>query len=364
MLWSDNDFDSLPRLGELYTLAEFKENVCEGETFIDSATAESLYYYFLTRKVCSVETMQVKGGETVNFFELFFRRHLQKYSPQYLQYLRVQLTEIDPMVTQYMERLIDRVNVNSRKTERSTTDSTNGTNRQTTNTSDSRNGTQNVTENTSGDKTTGGNTSETTRNTRTGGTTENTTNSRTKTFDNTTTEAGTEKENNRSMHAELPQSATGAGDGLPGALNWRYATNQDESERNATDSNTTKQNGTEKDNDTGTRTTSNNESDNGTRTGQTSGTEHTTGKRTGDQTTTERGQSDTVTEGTTGTTSKGQGTEQVSGNDNGTTKERYAGRTEAPQRLLDAARDYITKTNAWKWFVEMMDDCFMNWYEI
>ena len=37
MLWTDNDFDSLPRLGELYTLAEFKENVCEGETFIDSA---------------------------------------------------------------------------------------------------------------------------------------------------------------------------------------------------------------------------------------------------------------------------------------------------------------------------------------
>ena len=162
MLWTDNDFDSLPRLGELYTLDEFKENVCQGETFIDSVTAESLYYYFLTRKVCSVETMQVKGGETVNYFELFFRRHLQKYSPQYLQYLRVQTTEIDPMVTQYMERLIDRVNVNSRKTERSNTDTTSGTNKQTTNTNDSRNGTQNVTENTSGDKTTGGNTSETT----------------------------------------------------------------------------------------------------------------------------------------------------------------------------------------------------------
>lgn len=360
-MWTDRDFEDLPVLGEYMKLSEFVE-ICDG--YIDEATATALYNYFLLRRVVSGQEVMTADGNTVDYFTLFMQRRLNMYAGQYLQYMRIQTTQIDPLVSQYMERLIERVNVQNRKTTRNTSGNTSGNNRNTSTTTDSRKGNVNVTENGEHNTDRTGKGTETNSATRNTSGTDSGTNSTTRDTNGNTQEQGNAVEKNRAMHAELPQSATGAGDGLPAALNWRYATNQDENQRDNTDTRNTKQTGKETTVGNDSRTTSGNQTDKGNRATDTTENEQGTTKRTGNTDSTESGNSQTVTEGTTGAQHSENGTENAEANDSGNTKERFAGRSESPQALLDMARDYVTRTNAFRWLCDKLDPCFMAWYDI
>lgn len=289
---------------ELKTLEEFLQGeeistLFEGTT-IDEATQQAVYNWFKFRKVCDNEK-----------FQLFFNRLVSAHSEQYYSLVRVQSIKFDPLVTQYMERLIDRSATNSENEKRTS----------------NRSGNANNTDSTTGGDTTATEGSASTTNT-----------------DNVnTTQKGTQKgsqngsSNDKSMSAQLPQSSTGAGAGLPDALNWNYASQQDESK------NTNKQN------------TNNETTGNSTSNGTSKGT------ATNEQTT-------KVTHNTTVTGSnKHNENETSNGERNGSNsevvKERSTGRSGETPELLSKAITYISKTNAFFWLVDKLEAVFMTVYE-
>ena len=297
-MYTMRDYDELKTLEE-FLQGEEISTLFEGTT-IDEATQQAVYNWFKFRKVCDNEK-----------FQLFFNRVVTAHSEQYYSLVRVQSIKFDPLVTQYMERLIDRSATNSENEKHTSKRSGNANNT---------------------DKTTGGDTTATEGSAST-----------TNTDNVNTTQKGTQKgtqngsSNDKSMSAQLPQSSTGAGAGLPDALNWNYATQQDESK------NTNKQN-------TNNETTGNSNS-NGT----------SKGTATNEQTT-------KVTHNTTVTGSNNHNENETSngernGSNSEVVKERSTGRSGETPELLSKAITYISKTNAFFWLVDKLEAVFMTVYE-
>lgn len=301
-MWTDKDYN------DLLTFAEFVDehgsNALYDGTKLedDDVTQDAILEWFFYRKVTDN-----------NRFLKYFRRALNVYENQYYNLLRIETTDIDPLVSNYLERQILRRGTGT------TTDSNNLT----------------VSGTTSGRSTTTG--------TGTGGSTTTTrgTGTNTGTTDTTTTDSGTTSgttsNNMKHKHGETPQAASSTGGGM--ALDWSYLSNQDEEENTGTNSGTS----------SGTSRTQ------GT-TGDTSTTEGTA-----TTTSTDTSNAETVTTGNNGRTETGTNTRTDNSADD--TRERLTGRQEAPQDLLSRARDYITRTNAFLWLSERLEDCFLQIFE-
>lgn len=361
-MWTLNDFEDMPMLCELYTLEEFIANCCASEMYLDEATETALYNYFSFRKVGDNQEVMRKDGTSVTLFEAYFKRTLVMYAKQYLDLLRVQTIEFDPMVTNYLERLVNNVRSNAQSKNTEVSNVSTGNTGSTTKTTDSRKGnetgnrhsedvgnhnvtTDNDTTTVTSDSGTVQSSSKTDRDTKT---------------NDTNTHDGTHGD--RQMQAELPQSATGAGAGLPSDLNWAYATRQQESD--GKEKHTDKHDGTVKDSETGSNTQQSTNSGTQKNTGtvkvididETNRDENTNINRT------ETGESST--QGNVQTTQRvdNTGKETNTGNETGETKERLSGRNASPASLLTEAREYVMRTNAWVWLTNKLDKCFMDSY--
>lgn len=333
---------------------------------IDVATQQEIIDWFQFRHVSDNDR-----------FPVYFNRQVKLYQNQYLNYLRIESTEIDPMVVEYMERQILRDSVTDTKTLGTDSNSSDNTN------------TRTIT-NSGSDKTT--------MNTNRSNTTELSTN-----MDDTVTHGGEDKteaqsvdsgENKTTENSINNASTTVTTDGTtltsitpdsaiyptktvtkedgstyqiaayPDDLNWQYVSNQQQA-RNASHTTSGAEvlttTGEEKSNST----TSSTSVEYG-HTIQTNGSNYSNGEEeiTGtDETTNEFGRVVSESMGEQGKSTSTHDT-TVGTNINDDTRERYTGRHEAPQDLLSRARTYIVQTNAFRWFLEKLDPCFLWVYDI
>ena len=276
--YSDS-YDNLKTFQEV--LQAQTQAVVFGDTQIDEATQTAIVNWFQFRKVSDNDK-----------FVAYFQRLLKANEEQYINYLRIQTVQFDPLVTQYMERLLNRDGSSSEK-DKDTTVNTGNDTVNTSGTAKTNNSDNSVTDSRGVDSTT--------QNGETG---------------------------DKSMNAQLPQSSTGAGAGLPENLNWMYATQQDE--RKGTSKNNSKSESTGKTTNTGTST----------------------GTASNEQT--------TKTDRTNQTVKNG----ERSGSNSEVVKERMTGRSGEPtSELLKKAVSYITTTNGFFWLVDKLEAAFMAIYE-
>lgn len=393
-MWNNRDFD------ELKMFCEFVEEYGLEELFngvnVDAATMEAIEDYFYFYRVCDNDR-----------FVRYFRRIANLYLGQYLQYLRIETTEFDPMVADYMERELKRVasvigsdtgkNTGTRtnSSSGSSTDATtnggtvktvvDGTNKTTHDTKD-------TTTASDSDKTTTEGTNLETRNlsgtrdvTVNDDTTTNTEVEKEETLTHGTKVSATGESGHRAMHSELPPTGITANEGgtFPGedGFNWKYPTTQDENRDNSesvtdttgtettegTDKGKTVVDGSvvtdEDTTDTGTVNTATNTETKHSKSGNSETVK--TGTDTTD-TDSETTVTDSRTVNVTGTSSAQSSESNESETEHNTTtdtdardRERYSGRHASPQELLDVARRYILKTNAFEWYCGKLSACFM-----
>lgn len=330
---------------------------------IDEGTQSALLDWYGFREVCDDDK-----------FVTFYRRKLSIVADQYNGLLRVQKTQFDPMVSNYVERLIEHA-ANSTRTTSGDTTVTRGTGSTVTSTR--------TPDLTTTDKRTAGGTDTTSRedggsDTRTASqsidektaTASDTTDTTTR--NNSSTENGSSTDKTAEAQKNNPQSISYAGataGSLPG-LDWSYMSGQRQNESEGT----TQRQITG--NDTTETTHSGAARDNYTeRTGTNSNTDTTTYGKTGTDTTT-YGRTDDTTTKTTGTdktetttTQNGSDKTATTGTDatetGGTDKVRETGRGGIlPQEALEKARDYIMGTNAFLWLIGQLDPCFFGLYDI
>lgn len=276
--YSDS-YDNLKTFQEV--LQEQTQAVVFGDTLIDEATQTAIVNWFQFRKVSDNDK-----------FVAYFQRLLKANEEQYINYMRIQTVQFDPLVTQYIERLLNRDGSSSEK-DKDTTVNTGNDTVNTSGTAKTNNSDNSVTDSRGVDSTT--------QNGETG---------------------------DKSMNAQLPQSSTGAGAGLPENLNWMYATQQDE--RKGTSKNNSKSESTGKTTNTGTST----------------------GTASNEQTTKSDRTNQTVKNG------------ERSGSNSEVVKERMTGRSGEPtSELLKKAVSYITTTNGFFWLVDKLEAAFMAIYE-
>ena len=293
-MWTNDDYEALKTFQEV--IDEQGQAAVFGTTTLDEATQQSIINWFKFRKVSDNER-----------FVDYFQRILLNYETQYTSYLRVQTIQFDPLVTSYLERLINRDGTESRTGTGSRSNTTKETGSET--------GSGSGTSKTVGDVTT-------TASDNTSTTSSGTTNA---------TNSG--NQNVKAMNAQLPQSSTGAGSGLPSAMNWNYATAQDESQ--------TVNSGSSNDSRTGNASSTGSSRSNSDSTSMTTNTESNTRNNTRNSTT----------------------TESENSNDNATNsevvKERSTGRNGETPELLRKAVSYITQTNCFFWLVDKLEAAFM-----
>lgn len=92
-----------------YTVDEFVKLT---ENYIDSATAQALYWEFSMRGVFEDKPYITKAGQQFNPWERHLQNSLKMASDQYLQYLRIESVQYDPMVTNYVERQLINITQN------------------------------------------------------------------------------------------------------------------------------------------------------------------------------------------------------------------------------------------------------------
>lgn len=172
-----------------------------------------------------------------------------------------------------------------------------------------------------------------------------------------------------SLTGSTPDSSMYPGSGAPAALNWQFTSGQAEkigkqtgsdiSDGSSEDSGTSQSQG--KDVSTtqhGAAVTQNGSStDSGQHSEQSSGrtgedsTQDIKGNSYSQGTITNAGRQDEATQGEqTGNASKSA---------SGESRERYSGRHESPQELLDKAWTYIMRANAFKWLCQQLETCFL-----
>lgn len=300
-MWTNQSYQNLKTFNEY--LADVPD-LFNGTPFEDDeALIDDLTDWFYYRKVVDNER-----------FERYFRRAIKRYSVQFYNYLRIESTDFDPLVSNYLERQIKR-SVNRASSETANASRIGGGGHTTRTTS---NDTGVVDTNTTGSATNRG-TSDTTS-------------------EDSTDTTSTGTSNTKSKHGETPQAAVGSGGSM--ALDWTYLSSQDENETH--DSNTTQG---ESEGETHTVST-----DNST----TAGTSRTQSTANGTATTTTTDNSNETNEST----------REMNGNENGEDRERMTGRNQSPQEMLTAAREYIESTNAFNWLIKKLDDCFMQVFEV
>ena len=243
-------------------------------------------------------------------FGFYFNRRLRAAQWQYNQYLRLESVEFDPMVGSYLERLID--TVSSTKGTQSQKD----TGKEVASGSQSGNNTVNVTSS--------GNSS----------TEESGSNNQTvETTDKETMEQ-TNTQDNQQLTGATPDSSVYPAAGFPEALQWQYASGQSEAKGTGSVNSETNREGSSKSNG---GNSSNSETN-------TSGTEKTVGESSAES------ESTVNRENSSETNDERNSDTQV--------KERATGRSEAPQDMLQRARDYILGTNAFMWLLKQLDITF------
>lgn len=354
-----------------------------GDKYIDKATGEALYRHYAFWEPCTDDLDQ---------WETWVEDALYTYSTQYINLVRIQTTEIDPLVSEYMERQIKRYSTSASSVSDTRATDTHSTEKRTdtpdavTTTSHKYDHTQATTvEHDTTDTTSGEEHNTTTESPRLSETTAYNADKTVAHYGATSstddqTRPGQETSRQRGISGQLPQTTQYAADaGMPVDLNWHYATAQQEGDTSTTrDGGTTTHTAGEHEDwteHTGGVTVEHGGSKDTTTTGNTSGTAKHTGTDT--TTTTARttlpdGDTDTTHttgktiniegESTTGTTASGS-----SKSDNATSgedREIYSGRHASPQDMLDAARRYIEKMNAFTWLCRQMDACFYLPYDI
>lgn len=310
-----------------------RETLFEGLE-ISQSVQDDLLEWFFDRQVCDNDK-----------FVRYFRREIAMLQHQFNEYLRVETCEFDPMVGQYLEREL-RDKRMSEGTGKVTSDGANN--------SQNHGGTETTT--------THGTTTTTTNDL-----TDTVTNNNTQTNDLTqhttgeVTHGGTVKvdggstDDSSSLDGNTPDSATyadAAGGTMP-ALNWEYTSGQQQSHSEGSNNSLTTNDLTDgtdtttKNTGTVSTTGGGNTRHEGTVTVGNTGTDNTTVVNNGGTDTTTHNQQDTATKDTS----------------EGLTRERTTGRGEAPQDMLNRARNYILKTNAFAWLVDKLDKCFFQVYD-
>lgn len=319
---------------------------------VDAGTQDLIELFFGNRFVCDDDN-----------FERFYKRTLLNTWDRYVDLLRIEKTEIDPLVADYFENQLvhtgemtgskqgttsgtveygktDTLTHNTTVTEDNTI-ADDETDTRTLNLADNHTRTDNLAH---------GNTR-----------TDNLANSNTRTDNLTTTTDNKQAGANAVNPQSLEYSGTTAGN-LP-SLDWQYMSNQEQTEGEGTEHQTgTVQNaGTQ----TGTVT------DQGTNTG----TVTNAGTNTGTDTLVKDGDKvEDKEKHTTGTEARalsgtdetsGSSTEETSGSDSHTDRERHTGRTGIlPQEALRKAKAYIQKSRAFDWLKDELEPCFISIYDI
>lgn len=301
---------------------------------IPQSVQDDILEWFFDRQVCDNDK-----------FVRYFRREVAMLQHQFNEYLRVETCEFDPMVGQYLERELRDKRL-SESTGKVTSDGTNGTQNNGGTTTTTTHGTTTTTTNDLTDTVTSENTQA---------------NDLTQHTQGETTHGGTVKvdggstDDSSSLDSNTPDSSMYAGSeaGAMPALNWEYTSGQQQSHSEGSNNSLTTNDLTD-----GTDTTTKN-----------TGTVKTTGggntRHEGTVTVGNTGTDSTTVEnngGTTGTSHNEQGTVSNDSSE-GLTRERTTGRGEAPQDMLNRARNYILKTNAFAWFVDKLDKCFFQVYD-
>lgn len=373
----------MSQICDIYTKSQWLEKVMHGDKYVDQATGEALYRHYAFWEPCTDDLTQ---------WETWVEDALYTYSTQYINLVRIQTTEIDPLVSEYMERQIKRYgtaasiasdsssrDTHSKDTRTDTPDAVTTTTHKydhttltkvehdTTDTASSKDSHNTIDKPLLSDTTT----YDADRTTSHYGATSAT---------DDQTRPGQETSRQRGISGQLPQTTQYAADaGMPADLNWHYATAQQEGDTSThRDGGTTTHTAAEHDDwqeHTGGTTVTHTGSKDTTSTGETNGTT----RRTGTDTTTATAKTnatdgDTDTTHTTGKTSNVEGestaTEKGTGRHtadtitNGEDREIYSGRHASPQDMLDAARKYVEHTNAFMWLCRQMDACFYLPYDI
>lgn len=168
----------MAQICEMFNKQQFMDEAMHGEKYLDQATGEALYRHYMYWEPCTDDKPQ---------WLTWFEDALYTYGPQYINLVRIQTTEIDPLVSEYMERQLKRYSE---------------TNAETTQTQTGKQSTDSTGTQTGSDKTTTDSTQETTSETtdsRTGkgNTTSKTTHDTTVTTDEDKTTSGTETRTNK-----------------------------------------------------------------------------------------------------------------------------------------------------------------------
>lgn len=281
---------------------------------LDSATNQELLDYFYYRYLCDNDK-----------FIHFFQRNLKIYKKQYVNYLRTENVEFDPMITRYLERQV----LNSTENNLTESDSAVSTNTKT----GSNTGTINVKTDNIG---TGNGTDGVTTN-------ESGTTYLTSDKDNTNTRTGSETTRQRAVNSLFPQAnVASATVGMSDNVSMAYASSM-------TDTNATKTT-----NESGTDNTDYTE--NGRTTDQLTSTRNTTDRNVFDGTQVQTNNlSNSSSESKTNDVTK-------SASDKGSSnlRERLTGRENYDSAtLLSHARDYVRETNAFMWLTSKLEKCFI-----
>ncbi len=335
---------------------------------MDPATEKLVKDHFMFRRVCDNQR-----------FGHYFKRTYAEIELQYLNYLKIEKIDINPLLTVVEASSTGR----STKTTNTTSVTNTGNNTQT------QTNTGNITESLTGTSTTNNDTVVTvtgevdnsitgiTTETRDSDTTSNTTTSQdtvtTTTNESTTTDVKDEKNNTKNLQGTTPQSSTYATvdpvTGMPANLNWGYTSvqaqtlsNVDTTTTTTTDSeegvigsvNTTTT-GTIGVEETGTTNTTTTSAMDSSETSTTDGTVATTDNRT---VTTSKDDEISVVNNITGSTETTNSSEIC---DKDYTNREVQG--EAAQDLLKRAISYIKGTNAIRWLFDELEICFLNIFE-
>lgn len=301
---------------------------------IPQTVQDNLLEWFFDRQVCDNEK-----------FVRYFRREIAMLQHQFNEYLRVETCEFDPMVGQYLERELRDKRLSEGVGE-TTSEGTNKAQNHGGATTTTTHGMTTTTTNNLNDTVTSNNTQ---------------TNDLTQHVTGEATHGGTVKvdggstDDSSSLEGNTPDSATygsAEGSAMP-ALNWVYTSGQQQSHSEGTNNSLTTNDLTDLTDTTtknaGTVTTTGGGSTKheGTVTVGNTGTDNVTVEN--------NGGTDTITNNQQNTTTKD--------SSEGLTRERTTGRGEAPQDMLNRARNYILKTNAFAWFVDKLDKCFFQVYD-
>lgn len=368
---------------DLYSKDQWITRVMHGDKYVDQATGEALYRHYAFWEPCT---------DDANQWETWVEDALYTYSTQYINLVRIQTTEIDPLVSEYMERQVKRYSTSASSVSDTRTTDTHSTDKRT-DTPDALTTVSHVYDHTQQTQV-AHDTRDTASTTETRNTSETPDLAETTAYNNDRTTShygetsatddqtrpGQETSRQRGISGQLPQTTQYAANaGMPADLNWHYATAQQEGDTSTTrDGGETTHTAAAHDDwqeHTGGTTVTHSGSTTTTAAGETNGTTTRTGTDTttsnaktnlpgGDTDTTHTTGKTSNVEGvsTTGTTASGRSTSDNA--TNGEDREIYSGRHASPQDMLDAARRYVEHTNAFAWLCRQMDACFYLPYDI